>query len=308
MAGNPLPGPIPPLLALAEDMADGAHNHGAAIKLKQNDEPSIRADLAAARAAYTAYNNAKNASVALHTALRVADSNGNAFLKATRALLAQNLGQTWSTAWAPTGFPNQSTAVPDTQDERFTLCQSLADFFTKNPGLEVNTPKLVVTAAAAQACHDALDTARTAVNDGNTDAGNKKIACDAAVATLRTRMRGLINELGQLLDDNDPLWEAFGLTEPGSDSTPDAPTALTLIAGAPGNVQSNWATARRADHYRAYKQVAGVDPDFINVGGPTDPEFTYTGLPSGKTVNIQITAVNSAGESDPCATGSIVVP
>jgi hypothetical protein len=65
---------------------------------------------------------------------------------------------------------------------------------------------------------------------------------------------------------------------------------------------------RRADHYRAYKQVVGVDPDFINVGGPTDPEFTYTGLPSGKTVNIQITAVNSAGESDPCATGSIVVP
>lgn len=256
-------------MALAEDMADGAKNHGAAIGLKQNDEPAIRADLAAARVAVNAYNIARNSGTGFHTALRVADANANAFLKAARAVLAQNLGQSWTTKWAPTGFPNQSTAVPDTQDARFTLCQSLADFFTKNPTLEINTPKLVVTAAAAQACHDALDAARTAVNDGNTVIGGAKTACDDAVAALRTRMRGLINELGQLLDDNDPLWEAFGLTEPGADSTPDSPTALTLTAGPAGTVQSNWTAAARADHYRVYKQIAGVDADFVDVAGPT---------------------------------------
>jgi hypothetical protein len=308
MAGNPLPGPIPPLLALGEDMANGAHNHGAAISLKQNDETGIRSDLDPARAAFNAYSKSKDASVTLHSILRAADSTAYAFIKAASALLAQSLGEFWSTAWAPTGFPNHSTAVPSTQDERFTLCQSLADFYTANPSYEVTTPKLVITAVAAQACHDAIKTARTAVNDGNKDMGQKKIDCDDAVATLRVRMRGLITELQQLLDDNDPLWEAFGLTKPGSDSTPDVPTALVLTAGPPSNIQSNWSPSARADHFRVYKKVVGVDAAFVEVAGPTDPEYTFTGLPSGKTVDIQVTAVNSAGESAPSATVSIVVP
>ncbi len=308
MAGNPLPGPIPPLLALGEDMANGAHNHGAAIKLKQNDEAAIRGDLDPARAAFNAYAKSKDDSVTLHNALRAADSAGYAFIKAASALLAQSLGETWSTAWAPTGFPNQSTAVPGTQDGRFTLCKSLADFFTANPDYEVTTPKLVITAVVAQARHDAIEAARTGVNDGNEDMAQKKIDCDAAEATLRLRLRGLITELEQLLDDNDPLWEAFGLTKPGSDSTPGVPTGLVLVAGATGNVQSNWSPPARVNHFRVYKRVAGVDADFVNVGGPTDPEYTLTGQPSGKTVDMQVTAVNSAGESAPSATVSIIVP
>jgi hypothetical protein len=295
-------------LALAEDMADGAHDHGAAINLKQNDEAAIRADLATARTAFNDYNKARGASADFHVTLLLADTNAYKFIKAASAVLAQNLGQYWSAAWQPTGFPDQSTGVPKTQDGRFSLCQSLADFFTANPAMEINTPKLIVTAAAAQACHDAIDAARKGVNDGITDTGAKKMACDAAESALRVRMRGLINELGQLLDDNDPLWQAFGLTTPGSDATPDSPTALTLTAGPAGTVQSNWTTAARAGHYRAYRQVAGVDADFKEVAGPTDPEYTFTGLPSGKTVNVQITAVNFAGESAPSNTASIVVP
>jgi hypothetical protein len=299
---------MPILLALGDDMADGAKNHGAAIKLKQNDEVAIRGDLDPARAAFNALNSSRGALAQLNLDLRTADNAARVFIKAASAVLAQNLGEFWSAAWAPTGFPNQSTGVPPAQDDRFTLCKSLEKFFTDNPDYEVTTPKLVVTAARATAVYTALKTARDGVNDGNQDVGQKKVACDAAEAVLRTRMRGLITELTQLLDDNDPLWESFGLTRPASDHTPESPTALTLTAGAAGNVHANWATAPRADHYRAYQKVEGVDPDFVEVAGPIDPEYTFGSLPSGKTLNVEITAVNTAGESDPCAVVSIVVP
>ena len=290
---------MPPLLALADDMADGAHSHGADIKLKQNDETAIRGDLDPARDAFGALNKAKGGMKTIYSNLRAADNAANIFIKAASAVLAQNLGETWSSAWAPTGFPNQSTAVPDTQDDRFTLCKSLETFFTDNPDYEVTTPKLVVTAARATATYGALKIARDAVNDGNQNMGQKKKDCAAAEVVLRTRMRGLIMELTQLLDDDDPLWESFGLTRPASDHTPAAPAMLTLTAGAPGNVHANWPPSSRADHYRAYQQIVGVDPKPVEVAGPVDPEYTYSGLPSGKTGNFQITAVNSAGESSP---------
>lgn len=299
---------MPLLLALGDDMADGAHNHGAAIKLKQNDEPAIRLDLDAARAAWNAYQTANRDLNVLYSGLRTADSNARAFLKAARATLAQSLGERWSAAWKPTGFPNQSTAVPNTQDERFTLCKSLADFLTASPEMEVNSTKVIVTAVRATTVYNALKVARNAVNDGNTLAGQAKVACDAAEVKLRARMRGLVSELTQLLDDNDPLWEAFGLTEPGSDKTPDVPTAMTVTAGLPGCEHANWPPARRADHYRLYKKVVGVDDDFVYVSGPTDCEFTYTDLPSGATVQLTMSAVNDAGESAKCAPVQVVVP
>lgn len=38
MASNPIPDALPQLFALAEDMADGLHDHQVAIGIKQNLE------------------------------------------------------------------------------------------------------------------------------------------------------------------------------------------------------------------------------------------------------------------------------
>ena len=62
-----------------------------------------------------------------------------------------------------------------------------------------------------------------------------------------------------------------------------------------------------AEHYRVWKQVVGVDADFVAAGSPTDSDFTLTGLPSGATVKVRVTAVNDAGESQPSVTKQIVV-
>ena len=213
---NPIPDALPQLFALGEDAADGAKAKGAIIELKQNTETDIRADLAAAKTAEQIYGAAKTAKDTFSTNLRIADSNARSFIKAVSAYFSQTISENWSAAWAATGFPNQSTAVPTTQDARLTLLDSLNVYFTKNPTMEVSTPKLVLTAALAETLFTALSGARTAVNTGNTDAGTKRDLRDAAVEQLKNRLRGLIGELGQLLDDNSPIWDAFGLNEPGA--------------------------------------------------------------------------------------------
>ncbi len=69
------------------------------------------------------------------------------------------------------------------------------------------------------------------------------------------------------------------------------------LPGSAGVVYADWADARRAKRYRVFKKVTGVDNDFHSVASVTDSDATMIGLPSRATVEIQITAVNDAGES-----------
>jgi hypothetical protein len=308
MAANPIPESLSQLFALAEDAADGAKDHGAAIDLKQNTEAAIRADLAAARAAESDYGKAKAAKDTFATNLRIADSNGRAFIKAASALFSQTISESWTAAWEGTGFPNQSTAVPGTQDERFTLLASLKKYFTDNPTAEVNTPKLVITAAKADTLFIALSDARKAVNDGNTASGTQRDARDVVVSKLKDRMRGLIGELGQLIADTSPVWDAFGLNQPGASSTPEIPEALVVTLGTPGVLHVDWADARRATRYRVWKQLDGVDAAPVAVATVTDSNATLTGLPSGKPLKISVTAANEAGESPASDVVTVTVP
>ena len=306
MAANPIPDALSQIFALAEDMIDGLHALEVAVGIKQNTEAALTAVRDAAQTAESDYGAAKGAKGDASTALRVADSNARAFLKAARAVLAQRLGELWSVAWEPTGFPDQSTAVPSTQDARLTLCASLKTYLTANPTQEVTD--LNVTAAVAETNRAALAAARAAVNTANTTAGTQRDARDAAVDALKTAMRGLIAELGQKLSDIDPRWDSFGLNAPGSDTTPDAPEALVVTPGASGTLFVDWADARHAARYRVWLQVVGVDADFRAGTTVTDSDATLSALPSGKTVKVRVTAVSDTGlESVPSATVEAVV-
>ncbi|PIZ49927.1 MAG: hypothetical protein COY42_02800 [Armatimonadetes bacterium CG_4_10_14_0_8_um_filter_66_14] len=125
MATNPIPDPLDALFTLAEDAADGLSAHETQVAVKQNTAAVMREALTAAQAAQTAYQAARAAKQALTAVQQVADSNAKAFLATARNVLANYLGGTWSQAWEPTGFPNQSTAVPSTVAERQALpCSS----------------------------------------------------------------------------------------------------------------------------------------------------------------------------------------
>jgi len=238
MATNVIPDAQDQLFTLAEDMADGLHTHEAAIGIQQNLEANVRSDLNDARSAQQVYDTSRSTKSTLSAAAIVADSNGKAYLGAARKVLALRHGESWSDAWLPTGFPNNRTAIPDSGAERQALLFSLADYFTANPTHE-NIP-LNVTAARATLLANALSTARSAVNEAVTASGQNKAERDEKVNALRKRMRGLVNELGQLLADDDPLWNAFGLNMPGAPNTPDVPDAPTLTAGAAGSVLADW--------------------------------------------------------------------
>ncbi len=307
MASNPLPNGINELMTRGADNCDGLHNHGVAVGVVQNTETAVRNKLNALIAAQGTYNAALSAKSPLGTAVTVADSNAKAFIGRARRIFIESFGDGYSQDWDATGFPDNSTAVPNTQEKRQALMQSLKNYLSSNPAFEVNTPKIVFTAAKADTLFTALATARVAAADGNTFAGQKKALRDAAEIALRTRMSGLIAELGQLLDDTDPLWLAFGLNEPGAPALPDPADGLVLTAGGTGVVIAHWTAGSRSLHSRIYKQVVGVDVSFVNLGLVDDSDHTFTGLPSGQTVRIQIIATNNAGDATPIV-AEIVVP
>ena len=307
MASNRLPDGINELFTLGEDNCDGLHNHGVAVGILHYTEAVVRAALTGAQTAQTNYNNALSAKSPLGTAVTVADSNAKAFISTGRRLLIESLGESYNQDWVATGFPDDSTAVPNTQEKRQALLLSLKTYLTNNPSFEVNTPKVVFTAAKAQTLFTALSTARVAAADGNTLAGQKKVLRDAAELNLRVKMSGLIGELGDLLGDTDPLWLAFGLNEPGAAALPDPADGLVLTAGGAGVVIAHWTPGSRSLHNRIYKQVVTVDADFVNLGLVDDNEHTFTGLPSGKTVKIKVIATNNAGDA-PAIVAEIVVP
>ncbi len=305
MASNELPSNQDKLFTLAEDMADGCKTHEAVINLKQNKEVDLRTDLGTATASAGLYDASRSNKIVLGTTQTVADSNAKSYLGSARKILAVRHGETWSEAWLQTGFPNYSTAVPPTVAERQALLFSLNTYFIANPAHE-NAP-LTVTAAQGLLLGTALSAARSAVNDGATDSGQKKNTRDTAVTGLRKRMRGLITELNQLLGDEDPRWMAFGLNMPGASNLPDVPDLPVLTAGAPGHVIADWPDVARADHYRVYKKVAGVDPDFLFALSVNDSDATLPGLPGGVAVSIRVTATNDSGESQPSLEAQIVV-
>ena len=148
MAGNPVPDPQDELLALAEDMADGCHNHEVAIGIQHNKEADMRGAITALRTAEAGFGAAKGNRQDAMDVLHTADDAAGEFLGTARKVLTSFLGNFWSMQWEPTGFPDQSTAVPKSQEKRMNLCASLKIYFTSVPAHEVAA--LGVTAASAE--------------------------------------------------------------------------------------------------------------------------------------------------------------
>ncbi len=304
MAQNPIPNDIDLLIALGEKAADGAAAHETAIGLLQNTEARIRSNLTALQTAQQAFLTARTASVNATAAKQAADANGRAFIAAAKGVLAPVLGGQWSSAWLPTGFVN-SLAVPKRIDERLTLLGMLRDYFTANTSHE-NAP-LNVTAAQATSLHTALSDAQAASAEGLVDKGQKRAARNTARTALEKRLRGLIYELDQLLGPTDPIWLAFGLNMPGGETTPEAPSALVLTPGGPGEVLADWDDVPSADHYRVFKQEVGVDADFVHAGSPSDSDFTIEGVTGGNVLRVKVSAVSGSLEGPTSDVAEITV-
>jgi hypothetical protein len=306
MATNETPKDLEGLIGLAENMADGLHTDAAGVGIAQNTEAAMRAAYTAARNADLEYGAAKEARVAATAVTQVADDEAQEFLLAAKRVLSQFLGTNWSTAWDSTGFPNQSTKVPVTQDQRLNLCATLQIYFTNNPTREVAA--LGVTALLAGAKYQALSDGRDAVEHRTRDQAGKKEARDDAVNGLRKRVRGLIDELTQLLGEADIRWHVFGLNCPADPDTPEAVTSVALSIGAAGVIVATWPRALRATRYRPFTQIVGVDAEPVAHDPVHDETVNLPGFATGQTVRVYIVAANDAGQADPGPTEEILVP
>ena len=256
----------------------------------------MRADLDAANRSRNTYNTAVATSTRLTAGQTAADSNGKTFIGTTKAALGNFLGTQWSPAWLPVGFLNNSLTIPTTIAERQVLLESIANYLQANPDKQ-NGP-LVITVARAVELFKALKDVRAAVISSTSAVTAAKTARDRAAQDLRARMSGLINELGQLLDDDDPTWHAFGLNRPADPETPGIPADLVLTAGLPGSIQVSWSPARRAGRYRVYKKEEG-ETEYQSAATTFTPAAAITGLTSGVTVQIQVSAANDAVKAKP---------
>lgn len=306
MASNALPSKRDRLFALGDDMADGLNRHETALGIKQNTEAVMRAALAAARAAESAYGDAQVLKKAANAALKAADGAGRTFIVNSRKRLSKFFGEAYSTEWGAAGWPDNSTAVPTTQEERFNLVASLKAYFTGHAAHE--SADMEATAAIADATHTAISNARATLAQKIAESGQAKNVRDAAEANLRKRMNGLIAELAIPLGAEDPRWHAFGLSRPADEETPEAPDFTTAVPGQTGTLLVDWDDALRADHFRVWILIVGTDTDFRAVQSVEDSDATLSGLPSGSTVKVRVTSVNGAGESVPGPEAQAVVP
>jgi hypothetical protein len=305
MSANPTPDNNDIVRALADRLADGCHTHEVAIGIKQNTEAAIRAAIAPLSAAELQYGMKKQALDDAYTALHAADDAGTTTLTNCRLRLAQKLGQRWNPAWEPTGFPNQSTAIPDTQDERFTLLGDLKAYLTTVPANE--SAEMGATAAACDAAWTALSDARQGVANAEqalTDAGTSR---GNAVNALRKRVRGLISELETLITDDDPRWEAFGLNIPADPSAPEPVASVTAAPLGNGRIEMSWEYATRAIRFRVETMITGVDTEWQNKGSFKDLETILKNFTAGQTVKLRVIAGNDGGDAAPSPEATVVV-
>jgi hypothetical protein len=204
----------------------------------------------------------------------------------------------------PAGF-TASLAIPKSPADCQLLLESLQQYLQAHPEHE-NDP-LNVTIARATELSTSLKSARSEVDRSTVDLKAAKEARDRAEQALRWRMSGLIAELEQLLDDDDPSWYAFGLNRPADRNIPAVPNDLVVTAGLPGSIHVQWAPAVRARRYRIYKKEDG-DTGYQPIATTSDPNAVVNGLKGGSTISVQVTAANKAGESLPSSPAEFVVP
>ena len=305
MASNPTPDDDNILKALCEDLADGCHKHEVAIGIKQNTEAVLRAAIASLDDMKMARGQAETQVTQKTAAHQSADEAGTTVLKNCRLRLVKLFGGQSSSEWKTAGWPASTTAIPTTQDARFSLLGALKAYFTAVPASESND--MEATAVICGAAHAAISAARNQLNTAETALSGAKDNEKTAVRTMRKRVRGLIEELGTLLAEDDARYTDFGLNVPAQPVAPEPIQSLTVTPRGGGKLLAEWTYSTRLGGTRLQKKVVGVDTDFVSAGTSDGLEKTLLGFTAGQTVEIRVIAYNDGGDAAPSPVASVVV-
>ena len=288
-----IPRSVTALLARGEEAIGGLDQFGAALNLSRVTKPIATAKVDALRVKRDAFNTGNVAVKASRSQLDLIVLSAVDYMQTSRDSLKRRLGKQHSAAWTPAGFPNGfkiGTNAADLQERVY----SMSTFLAANPTFEV--PDLDVTAARGETLFNDLKAARNSVNLKLTELGNLRAARDGASRELEVALRQLVSELSLAMSPVDARWTSFGLNKPGVLATPDVPeNVIATLVGA--NATVKWDHAARAEHYRVWMKVNGVDQELVAVGSRSETDFTIEGLPANSTIQIAVSAVNNGGES-----------
>jgi hypothetical protein len=180
-----------------------------------------------------------------------------------RDILKPVLGNAYSLSFDVLGLIG-SLMIPSTTEDLLPILQAFKAFFVANPTLEDVARN--ITAAQAQLLHDQLLAAQANVNSQVTITQNQKEARDVAAEQVRLRIRAVIDEMGQVLSPLDARRLSFGFNRPGATETPDMVEGLIATLMGPSMAALKWNMPARANYFRVWKKVIGVDTEPVAVG------------------------------------------
>ncbi len=211
-----------------------------------------------------------------------------------RDILKPRLGNSFSLDWVETGFLT-SLEVPQDAARLETLIGALANYFTKHPEYESDSSD--VTASALEVLHEDLATVRQEVKSQTTNLRTLSRLRREKFAALRKQLCALAKELTQKLSPLDERWCDYGFNIPGLKQKPEAPEEVSVTLLDQGAAAVEWEPAARADYYRVWLQILGVDAEPVPVGSPADPNFLVESVPQDAEADLFVSAVNKGGES-----------
>ncbi|MDB6028136.1 MAG: hypothetical protein JWM68_4359 [Verrucomicrobiales bacterium] len=278
----------------AFNASKGLEEHEEELDVKYCTSVVLNAARALAFAAALLFNNAKLLLRTKRDAFSEARDAVRIFATLLREILKPIFGSEFNESWAVLGFVD-SLAISMKFEDLRPLLQTMVAFLTANPAREVAV--LNITAAHAQVLLTALEEAQAAVTLQETAVGMIKDDRDAKFEALRGKVLQLFGELSHLMDPLDRRWTAFGFNKPGAMETPDVPENVAVILIGPNAAATKWGASARAEYYRVWRRVIGVDAEPVAVGSPADLDFTLENLPAASTIEIYLSAVNNGGES-----------
>jgi hypothetical protein len=293
------------LFSFSQQWSAGLTKHGTALQLVHYPASPLNSHLGNARQTELVYQTSRSVTLAVSNALITARSTAVIYLEKARASLKPFLGERWTTAWAQTGFTNNSLQLPRTNtSDVLALVRAMQSYLTANAAQQ-NTAA-GITAVAAGALITSLESGVTALKDAKKDQRTKRDSRDSTQKTLTDYLHDSRKEVESVLDEGDSRWLDFIDEVPGDLSAPEAVSALVAEPGLPGHVRLSFIDSLRAEAYGVYVSHGAGQP-FVHVLTIHDTVADLV-LTPGIDVRIRVKASNAAGQSAFSPVAEVTVP
>ncbi len=299
MSANLIPPAIGAFIQFAIKLCQGIIAKGTQVPITLVTAPAMQAHIDACATAEDNFGIARQAVKDAYAILNPANKDLLGWLNTARPMLVTHFGYRWSADWAAAGFVNNSTAIPRRITDRLAVARAIIAFLTLNPTFEM--PAIGLTAANGDYLRGAVQDAQQTVNDKEQALKDSNdLIRQPARDALLTDVRAVIKNLGGKLKPNNPLWLAFGLEMPATNTTPGKPAGLIaqpdLTTGA---IILTCDPLPYGERFRWRGREAGSGLPYQLIARSAGSTARTKPFMAGMTLEIMVQAVNGSSQSVP---------